>query len=224
MNEEMRRVFKAKRKRQKKRRKERKKEEARQARASDRERRIQQQAERLVQTRVQKGELKVVDKEGSVLRAAAERLGESTRKRANPSHAFLEEEGPSKKVVQRQTEAHVVLKEICPDQLAMKNVPLGSGSFGSCYLAAYRGIDVVVKEFRLRYYNNESKKEAETRVREELIYEARIMTKPRRPSRSSAFIWRLLRAGTLSHNYAVSWVPGRQFHDHSKCSCQETNN
>ena len=177
MNEEMRRVFNAKRKRQKKRRKERKKEEARQARAADRERRIQQQAERIVQTRVQKGELKVVDKEGNVSRAAAEKLGESTRKRANPSRAIVEEEGPSKKVVRRQTQAHVVLKEICPDQLAMKNVPLGSGSFGSCYLAAYRGIDVVVKEFRLRYYNNGSKKEAETRVREELIYEARIMTK-----------------------------------------------
>lgn len=85
MNEEMRRVFNAKRKRQKKRRKERKKEEARQARAADRERRIQQQAERIVQTRVQKGELKVVDKEGSVSRAAAEKLCESTRKRANPS-------------------------------------------------------------------------------------------------------------------------------------------
>ena len=93
------------------------------------------------------------------------------------SHAFLEEEGPSNKVIQRQTQSHVGLNEICPDQLAMKSVPLGSGSFGSCYLAAYRGIDVVVKEFRLRYYNNDSKKEAETRVREELIYEARIMTK-----------------------------------------------
>ena len=148
MNEEMRRVFNAKRKRQKKRRKERKKEEARQARAADRERRIQQQAERIVQTRVQKGELKVVDKEGSVSRAAAEKLCESTRKRANPSRAFLEEEGPSKKVLRRQTQSRVVLKEICPDQLATKNVPLGSGSFGSCYLAVYRGIDVVVKEFR----------------------------------------------------------------------------
>lgn len=49
MNEDdRRRIFKAKRKRQKKRRRERKKEEAKQARSADRQRRIQQEAERVI--------------------------------------------------------------------------------------------------------------------------------------------------------------------------------
>ena len=58
MNEDdRRRIFKAKRKREKKRRRERKKEEAKQARSADRQRRIQQEAECVIQARVDQGDL-----------------------------------------------------------------------------------------------------------------------------------------------------------------------
>ena len=58
MNEDdQRRIFKAKRKRPKKRCRERKKEEAKQARSADRQRRIQQEAEHVIQTRVDQGDL-----------------------------------------------------------------------------------------------------------------------------------------------------------------------
>lgn len=60
MNEDdRRRIFKAKKRRQKKRRREKKREEARQARSADRQRRIQQEAERIIQARVDQGDLVV---------------------------------------------------------------------------------------------------------------------------------------------------------------------
>ena len=46
-------------------------------------------------------------------------------------------------------------------------VRLGSGSYGSCYLALYRGIRVVVEEFRVKQLQCESREEAEARVEQE---------------------------------------------------------
>ena len=56
------------------------------------------------------------------------------------------------------------LKEICSDQIARTAVHLGSGSYGSCYLALYRGIRVVVEEFRVKQLRCESREEAEARI------------------------------------------------------------
>ena len=59
----------------------------------------------------------------------------------------------------------------------MTSVHLGSGSHGSCYLGVYRGIDVVVKELRVKQLQQESREDAKARVVQELIYEARILNK-----------------------------------------------
>ena len=42
------------------------------------------------------------------------------------------------------------LKEICSDQITRTAVHLGSGSYGSCYMALYRGIRIVVEELRVK--------------------------------------------------------------------------
>ena len=187
MNEdERRRIYKAKRKRQKKKRKERKKEEARQARNADRLKRIQQEAERIVQARVDKGELIVrSEQEGNAEKAVS--TGEEARndtglvtaskdcgrKRENTGQ---QQEGPPKKIVRRQSQQHA-LKEISSDQITRTAVYLGSGSYSSCYLGLYRGLSVVVKELRVKQLQRESREEAEARVSEELVYEARILNK-----------------------------------------------
>ena len=62
------------------------------------------------------------------------------------------------------------MKEVSSDQITRTAVHLGSGSYGSCYMALYRGINVVVKELR--------REEAEARVAQEVTYEARILNKP----------------------------------------------
>ena len=181
MNEdERRRVYKAKRKRQKKRRKERKKEEAKQARIADRQRRIQQEAERIVQTRIDQGELVVSQKERNATRAAPtgpEVENPVSKDSGNKRRCTTQQqEGPPKKTVRRQSHQHA-LKEISSDQIRRTAVHLGSGSYGSCYLALYRGIRVVVKELRVKQLQLESRGEAEARVVRELIYEARILNK-----------------------------------------------
>ena len=70
------------------------------------------------------------------------------------------------------------MKEVSSDQITRTAVHLGSGSYGSCYLALYRGISVVVKELRVKQLQCESREEAEARVAQELTYEARILKKP----------------------------------------------
>ena len=88
-----------------------------------------------------------------------------------------QQEGPPKKTVRRQSHQHA-LKEISSDQIRRTAVHLGSGSYGSCYLALlYRSIRVVVKELRVKQLQLESREEAEARVARELIYEARILNK-----------------------------------------------
>ena len=166
MNEEKRLKYKAKRKRQKKKRKEKKKEETRQARTADRRRRIQQEAERISQARA-------VDQRELVVRAEKERTVKRAVSRVNTTQ---QQEGPPKKIARGQGHEHA-LREISADQIIMKEVHLGSGSYGSCYLGLYRGIDVVVKELRVKQLQRESREQAEARVVEELVYEARILNK-----------------------------------------------
>ena len=148
MNEEKRLKYNAKRKRQKKKRKERKKEETRQARTADRRRRIQQEAERILQARA-------VDQRELVVRAEKERTVKRAVSRVNTTQ---QQEGPPKKFVPGQGHQHA-LREISADQIIMKEVHLGSGSYGSCYLGLYRGIDVVVKELRVKQLQRESREQ-----------------------------------------------------------------
>ena len=94
-------MYKAKRKRQKKRRKEWKKEEAKQARIADRQRRIQQEAQRIVQRRVDQGELVVCSQqEINVTRAVSTGL-----QRANPTSKEIVKQcvqRSNRKVLQRK--------------------------------------------------------------------------------------------------------------------------
>ena len=70
------------------------------------------------------------------------------------------------------------LKEVCSDQITRTAVHLGGGSYGSWYLALYRGISVVVKELHVKQLQCESREKADARVAQELTYEARILNEP----------------------------------------------
>ena len=83
---------------------------------------------------------------------------DSERKRACTTQ---QQEGPPKKTSRRQSHQHA-LKEICSDQITRTAVHLGSGSYGSCHLALYKGLSVVVKELRVKQLQRESREEAET--------------------------------------------------------------
>lgn len=184
MNEDdRRRIFKAKRKRQKKRRRERKKEEAKQARSADRQRRIQQEAERVIQARVDQGDLVVPTEKESARPMSTGTKAENLKKALIGKHGSAckrpstqqQNQGPPEKTA-RSAHKHA-LKEISPEQITTKSVHLGSGSYGSCYLGVYRGMDVVVKELRVQQFQHESHEDAAERTVNELIYEARILNK-----------------------------------------------
>jgi len=149
MNEEERRIHKERRKRQKRRRKERKREEARQANIADRRKRIEKEAARIV-------------KEQQTQEARASR---------KQTRADEHQDAPRK--APRLSLGSV--KEINHSQVILGEKQLGSGTFGSCYLGSYRGLDVVVKQLKVKKYSKETQEDAETRVRKELIYEARII-------------------------------------------------
>ncbi|XP_068691345.1 uncharacterized protein [Montipora foliosa] len=61
------------------------------------------------------------------------------------------------------------MKEIHPSEVAKSTTFLGCGSFGTCYLAYYRGIPVAVKEFRLR------KSRSPDEIKKDVIREARMI-------------------------------------------------
>lgn len=69
------------------------------------------------------------------------------------------------------------MKEINPFHVIVAGKHLGSGTYGSCYLGSYRGLDVVLKQLKVKKYSGETQEVAETRVRNELIYEAHIINK-----------------------------------------------
>jgi len=150
MNEEERRIHKERRKKQKRRRKERKREEARQANIADRRKRIEKEAARIVEEQAREA------------RASKKRTGAD------------EDEGVPKKAPRLSLGS---VKEIEHSQVIVGGKHLGSGTYGSCYLGSYRGLDVLVKQLNLKKYNRETQEDAETRVRKELIYEARIINK-----------------------------------------------
>lgn len=150
MNEEERRIHKERRKKQKRRRKERKREEARQANIADRRKRIEKKVALIAKEQL--------------------RQARASRKRAGAD----EDEGVPKKAPCLSLNS---LKEINHLQVTVGGKHLGSGTYGSCYLGSYRGLDVVVKQLNVKKYSGETQEDAETRVRNELIYEARIINK-----------------------------------------------
>ena len=73
---------------------------------------------------------------------------------------------PSSKKVQHK------MREVNPDLISrLSDQPLGSGSYGTCFLATYRGISVAVKEIKQR---DDSPKERE-KARREVIHEATVL-------------------------------------------------
>ena len=69
------------------------------------------------------------------------------------------------------------LKEIPASHVILTRTCLGSGSYGACYLSTFRGMNVVVKSLHIHEGKGENRNQAENRVRQELIYEARIVNK-----------------------------------------------
>ncbi|XP_068675704.1 probable serine/threonine-protein kinase DDB_G0280461 [Montipora foliosa] len=61
------------------------------------------------------------------------------------------------------------MKEINPSEVAKSTKFLGCGSFGTCYLAYYRGIPVAVKEFRLR------KSRSPDEIKKDVVREAQMI-------------------------------------------------
>ena len=66
------------------------------------------------------------------------------------------------------------LKELNPVNIEyLTHVPFASGSYGQCYRARYRDIDVVVKQMIMRHKDSEADK---SKARRDLIHEAEILT------------------------------------------------
>lgn len=123
MNEEERRIHKERRKKQKRRQKERKREEARQANIADRRKRIEKKVALIAKEQL--------------------RQARASRKRAGAD----EDEGVPKKAPCLSLN---LLKEINHLQVTAGGKHLGSGTYGSCYLGSYRGLDVVVKQLNVK--------------------------------------------------------------------------
>lgn len=197
MSKEERRIHKERRERQKRRCKDRQKEKAKQEKIADHCRRVQNRADGLLEERIKSGELtrntrtvdnvetRTVDNVG----ATKENRGQKKQKEKNDEMA-----GPpgvavsnvtGRKRTQTTQRGHVPEKKaktVAPFEISPLNVTistnlLGSGSYGCCYLASYRGMEVVSKNFVVRASRGETHGQAEDRVLQELVYEAHIIRK-----------------------------------------------
>ena len=172
MNEEERQRHKARRKNKKKRRDKRKKEEAKQARIEDRRRRLEAHVERAIEERIEHGEL---------LRANADpgdgRAPRQTAKGNTPTTRRKRTANTDHEEIPRKAARLHGLKEIPVSHVTLTRTCLGSGSYGSCYLGTFRGMNIVVKSLHVHEGKGENRQQAENRIRQELIYEARIVNK-----------------------------------------------
>ena len=154
MNEEERRIHKERRKRQKRRRREWQKEKAKQERIADLCRRIQNRAKGLLEERIKSGEIIRNTRTVDNVEATSENRSQKKHKEKNDQMA-----GPSGVAVcnasrRKRTETTqrrdvpekkaktVAPLEISPLNLTISTNLLGSGSYGCCYLASYRGMEV----------------------------------------------------------------------------------
>lgn len=67
--------------------------------------------------------------------------------------------------------------EISPLNVTISMNRLESGSYGCCYLASYRAMEVVSKNFVVRASRGETHGQAKDRVRQGLVFEAHIIIK-----------------------------------------------
>ena len=126
------------------------------------------QAERVLEERIARGEL--LRNPGGKSQDEEKQEQAGSRKRA--SSALQEVDVPSAKVARTS-----VVREIASHHVTISKQHLGSGSYGACYLGTYRNMTVVVKNLHVKELQGENRKQAENRVRDELIYEARIINK-----------------------------------------------
>ena len=89
--------------------------------------------------------------------------------RKSPVSVNVASKSNSKKLRESRTPASVPMKEIHPSEVAKSTTFLGCGSFGTCYLAYYRGIPVAVKEFRLR------KSRSPDEIKKDVVREAKMI-------------------------------------------------
>lgn len=197
MNEKERSIHKERRKKQKRRRKVRQREAKQQSRIADRCQRIERDTERIIQKRVEQGEfIKIAksDKQIDMPRPSAsmngcgkqkssvsgEKVECATERRANSrkrTGTNNQEQGFASKASRADLAPGAGLKEINPFHVTVNATHVGTGSYGSCYLGSYRGLDVVVKQLKVKQLKGETPKEAQRRVKEELRYEARIINR-----------------------------------------------
>ena len=180
--EEIRRIHKERRKKQNQRRKQREKEEAKKARLEDRRRRLEKKAdverEELVATRQDKRrpvQPSRTQEEQAAVEPLPEKRASSAKSRKRTRSDREVEDIPKKAARPMNTTAAV--KEINPMHVTLQAMHLGAGSYGSCHMGSYRGMDVVVKQLKVKELKGETRESAERRVREELRYEARIINK-----------------------------------------------
>jgi len=67
--------------------------------------------------------------------------------------------------------------EILPLNVAISTNLLGSGSYGCSYLASYRAMEVVIKNFVVRASRGETHGQAKDRVRQGQVFEAHLIIK-----------------------------------------------
>ena len=89
--------------------------------------------------------------------------------RKNQVAVDVSSKSKSTKLRESRTATSVPMKEINPSEVAKSTKFLGCGSFGTCYLAYYRGMPVAVKEFRLR------KSRSPDEIKKDVVREAQMI-------------------------------------------------
>ena len=79
-------------------------------------------------------------------------------------------------VPQKATRLHG-LKEIPASHVILTTTYVASGSYGSCCLSIFRGMNVVVKSLHIHKGKGENRLQVENRVKQEHIYQACIVNK-----------------------------------------------
>ncbi|KAJ7369602.1 hypothetical protein OS493_037683 [Desmophyllum pertusum] len=186
-NEERRQYFKSLRKKQKKRRNERKREEERARKEQLRKNRFGELVES-IRRNVAAGveptrpaDLNIFDDGRSVMtedKVKDVAGANCTATTAVQAREMSLRQKAAQTATTTQTERRHVsdtgLTEICEDNIVKLGKTIGSGTFGSCQLAKYRGsILVAVKEFKIRG-DGEKKRE---RQKKEVIHEATVMSR-----------------------------------------------
>ena len=159
MKEEERRIHKERRKKQKRQRKERQKEKVKQERFDDRRPRIQNEMEHVVQERISRELERNTVNVGNAENANQETLKNKSclgKKGSTPVSCKRISETRQGGVPQKKARAAASLTEISLCNIKILPKLLGSGSYGKCYIASYREMDVVCRKFMEEKIKNET--------------------------------------------------------------------